>query len=253
MMNKMENEKKISTNNINYIRLSYTLTENSPVHPALKRVSITPENQIRRGDAYNTSVICAENHSGTHVDAPAHFMKDGRPIHDYNPNELIFESVLIIDCPKNPDELIALEDISGVFDPQYLEANKDTDCILIRTGFGPYHEEDIETYLIRNPGISPEVVYYLRQNLPKLKCLGIDTVSMSRYGRVEEAIEVHQNAFKMDESLGKPLILVEDLNLRLLSEETELEEVLVIPWQVGEIDSAPCTVLARLNQFLNIF
>jgi len=243
----MENKKKNSTKTSNYIRLSYTLTENSPVHPALRNVSITPENQIKKGDAYNTSVICAENHSGTHVDAPAHFMKDGRPIFNYDPNELTFKNILIMDCPKNPDEMVSLEDVSGVFDQQYLKANKDTDCILICTGFGPYHEEDIEAYLIRNPGISPEAVSYLRRNLPKLTCLGIDTVSMSRYGRVEEAIAVHHHAFQIDESLGKPLILVEDLNLRPLGGKVEIEEVMVIPWQVGGIDSAPCTVLANVK------
>jgi kynurenine formamidase len=148
---------------------------------------------------------------------------------------------MVLDCHKNPDELVTVEDVSVLMD-------NCCDCLLIRTGFGKYHDIDTETYVSKNPGISPEAINCLRGNLPNLACLGIDTVSMSRYGRKEEAIEVHQNAFNMVEGFGKPLLLVEDLDLKPLEGKLELENVLIIPWQVGGIDSAPCTVLATVNQ-----
>jgi arylformamidase len=233
--------------NSDYIRISYTLTSDSPIHPDLRPVSVNPQNQISEGDVYNTSIITAENHSGTHVDAPAHFLKDGRPIYGYDPNELVFYHPMIVNCPKKPDELVNNQDLFK-FLSQLGKASKDVDCLLIHTGFGMYHDVDTETYLTKNPGISPEAVSYLRENLPKLACLGIDTVSMSRYGRKEEAIDVHQTAFKMVKGWGKPLILVEDLDLSHLNVKIELEAVLVVPWQVGGIDSAPCTVLAQLKQ-----
>jgi len=67
------------------LRLSYTLQEDSPVHRGLKKLEITPVNQISDGDDYNTYYIALENHCGTHVDSPAHFLEGGRKISEYQP------------------------------------------------------------------------------------------------------------------------------------------------------------------------
>ncbi len=241
------NRKKNLSKRYKYIRLSYTLNSNSPLHPDLQKPQITPQNQILTGDNYKTSIITVENHSGTHVDAPAHFLKDGKIISDYDPDELVFHNPIILDCPKNQDELINKQDISYFLSKKDLI--EDIDCLFLRTGFGTYHDENPEKYSTQNPGISPEAVFHLRCQLPNLACLGIDSISMSRYGRMKESIEVHKNAFMKEVNLGKPLVLVEDLDLRVVGEKTELEKVLVVPWQVGNIDSAPCTVLAQITQY----
>ena len=56
----------------------------------------------------------------------------------------------------------------------------------------------------KNPEF-PEAVFHLRCQLPNLACLGIDSISMSRYGRMKESIEVHKNKFyEGSQFLGKP-------------------------------------------------
>lgn len=242
----MENNDNKSGNDSRYLRLSYNLTEDTPVHPDLTKIKITPKTQINEGADYNTSVITVENHSGTHVDAPAHFLKNGRPIFTYDPNELIFHKPIVFECPKKPDEIINPEDLApllGNFEGHDL----DFDCVLIRTGFGKYREKDPEMYLTKNPGVAPETAHYLRLKLPKLRCLAIDTVSMSRYGRMQEMIDLHQTAFRTQEDMDKPLLFVEDLNLRAIEHGMILDELMVIPWQVEGIDSAPCTVLVKIR------
>jgi arylformamidase len=37
------------------------------------------------------------------------------------------------------------------------------------------------------------------------------------------------------------------MNLNNLSRHDELENLMIIPWQVSGIDSAPCTVLAKIK------
>ena len=185
------NRKKNLSKRYKYIRLSYTLNSNSPLHPDLQKPQITPQNQILTGD---------------------------------NKQDISY--------------LLSKKDLI-----------EDIDCLFLRTGFGTYHDENPEKYSTQNPGISPEAVFHLRCQLPNLACLGIDSISMSRYGRMKESIEVHKNAFMKEVNLGKPLVLVEDLDLRVVGEKTELEKVLVVPWQVGNIDSAPCTVLAQITQY----
>ncbi len=233
-------ENKISINSPNYIRLSYTLTEDSPVHIGLNKLKIKPINQISHGDNYNTSLLTVENHCGTHIDAPAHFVQGGRFISDYGPDELTFNHPMVLDCTKEPGELVDVEDVSRIQDEKI-------DCLIISTGFHLHHDTELKLYLEQNPGISPEAVKYLREKFPHLSCIGIDAVSMSRYGHAEEAIKVHETGFIEKEGFGKPLLFVEDLDLSTLDKSVELDEVLVVPWQMGGLDGAPCTVLAKIK------
>lgn len=58
--------------------------------------------------------------------------------------------------------------------------------------------------------------------------------------------EAHLNAFKNDDKLGEPLLLIEDMKLSEIR-NGDLKCVIVIPWQIKGIDSAPCTVLAEIK------
>lgn len=223
-----------------YITLSYMLEGNSPVHIGLKEPEIIPNSQISKGEGYNSYIINVENHSGTHVDAPGHFLDGGKIISDYNPDEFIFNNPLILDCPKKQTELIKLEEISKL-------NLKDKDCILFRTGFSKYRKDDPDTYLTLNPGIDPDLINYLRKNYPEIRCVGIDGVSISSYRKPEQGKKAHFNAFIENEEFGKPLLLVEDMNLDAVENLDSVEMVFVIPWQIKEIDSAPCTVLAKIK------
>ena len=89
----MANKNQID-NNKKYIRLSYTLSEDSLVHIGLKQPKILPINRISEGDDYNTSILTVQNHCGTHIDAPAHFIEEGRPISDFGPEELTFGNII---------------------------------------------------------------------------------------------------------------------------------------------------------------
>ncbi|MEN6329427.1 MAG: cyclase family protein [Methanobacteriaceae archaeon] len=221
-----------------YQTISYPLTHQSPVHKGLLTPSILPNSQIREGKSYNSFLIQVENHSGTHVDAPAHFLPHGKKIGEYHPEELIFTHPLILDCSKDDNELITLEDLQGV------DLNG-VDCLFFCTGFGEYRDEDLERYLTQNPGVSPDVVCFIRERFPSVRCLGTDTISISSYQKADLGIKAHLNAFK--EGPGGPLLLVEDLNLEVLEDLDQVDEVLVFPWQIEDVDSAPCTVLARLK------
>ena len=116
------------------------------------------------------------------------------------------------------------------------------DCLLFRTGFGSYRENDLQKYLTKCPGIAVSTVEWIRKNHPQIRCLGIDTISMSRYDDAENAKETHITGFKMSEKYGEPLLFLEDMNLTI-DENLELKELMVVPWQIKGVDSAPCTVI----------
>jgi len=51
-----------------------------------------------------------------------------------------------------------------------------------------------------------------------------------------------------NEELGEPLLLVEDMNFENIENPHSIEKVIVVPWQIKGIDSAPCTVMAKIKK-----
>lgn len=223
-----------------YVTLSHWLEDDSPVHIGLRRPEIIPNSQISRGDGYNSFLINVENHSGTHIDAPDHFLDNSKQISEYIPHELIFKNPIIMDTFKGQNELIELKDV--------VDADlNDVDCIFFRTDFEKYRDSDPEKYLTQNPGISPEVIYWIRENFKNVRCVGIDCISISSYQNPNTGKEAHLNAFKNDGNFGAPLLLIEDMKLGDIS-NGDLKCVIVVPWQIKGIDSAPCTVIAEIGK-----
>jgi arylformamidase len=220
--------------------LSYAIGNKTPFYIGTTAPSVKPNTQIKDGDDYNTYTVKVGNHCGTHVDAPKHFVDTGKPIIKFDVGELTMKNPIIIQCPKEGLELVDVEDIAGLDLENY-------DAVLFKTGFGRYRESDLEKYLTQNPGISSETVHYIRENYPNIRCLGIDSISISRYQDDENAKKTHITAFKDVDEYGDPLLLIEDMDLSGLSDLNTIEEMLIVPWQIIGVDSAPCTVVAVLK------
>ena len=232
-----------------YIYLSYALEEDTPVHIGLKKPSTSQNNTIYN-NGYNTYLICAENHSGTHVDAPAHFIEGGKNISEYGPEDLVFNNILILDILADSKKQIALDDLLWAADNRkknLKELMEKTDFLILNTGFHTYRHNNIEKYLRENPGIKPDLIKYLRQYYPSIRAIGIDSISISTFDDPKNAILTHQMAFVADDNYGEPLLLVEDMDLNKLSSSKIIKKLMVIPWQVKNVDSAPCTVIAYLD------
>jgi arylformamidase len=154
-------------------------------------------------------------------------------------DELVFKNPVIINCLKEDESLIIPDDLQHA--SQMLQKS---DCLLLYTGFGQYRSE--ERYRAYNPGIAPETILWIRTEYPNIRCIGIDSISISSFQHRSVGIEAHKAAFSIKKELGEPLLLIEDMNLRTLS-NSKLKSVIVFPWQVNGIDSAPCTVLAEIE------
>jgi kynurenine formamidase len=212
--------------------LSYNIDGKTPMYGGKFRPSISDKSSIKAGATANTREISVHTHTGTHVDAPYHFFEDGRKLTEYSLEEMAFESVLVLDIPKKPDEWVEREDLEA-----HRESLKGADCLLLRTGFSAFRGRD--EYETRNPGLSPEAISWARKAFPGLRCIGIDSISISGFSDRERGREAHRAAL----GNGNPLLIVEDLNLDGI---TKLKRIFVLPWQISGTDGAPCTVLAEL-------
>ena len=79
------------------IFLSYVLDENTPTYGARDKFTITPNSQIVDGVGANTSTWSfSNNHMGTHMDTPYHFIESGKRTIDYSAEDFYFDNVSII-------------------------------------------------------------------------------------------------------------------------------------------------------------
>lgn len=217
--------------------LSYTINAATPMYGTAPKPVFTSYSQIIKEDTSNTFVISMHNHTGTHIDAPKHFINDGKSISDYTIDELIFKNPIIVDCPRNSAGLITPDD----FQHDQLQI---CDCLLLHTGYGQFRNED--KYRTDNPGIAPETILWIRKDYPNIRCIGIDSISISSFQHRNEGREAHKIAFMKSERFGEPLLLIEDIKLDIISGES-IEKIFIIPWQIEGIDSAPCNVIAIIK------
>lgn len=220
------------------ILLSHPINANTPLYGSNPTPSITPYSRISKGDSSNTSVFEMHNHTGTHVDAPKHFIDEGRTISDYTLEELTFTSPLLIDCNLDNTELLS---------PQHLEPYTallgTADCILLRTGFEIHRTKKI--YSTHNPGISPEAIIWIRTKFPLIRCIGLDLISISSYQKRDLGRQAHREAFIKSKDRGEPLLLIEDMKLSGIN--GKIVGLYVLPLLLESLDGAPCSVLAFIE------
>lgn len=223
-----------------YILLSYPIEEKTPHYGNTPAPVIKPFSRISGGANSNSSIISVHNHVGTHIDAPAHFIDGGKKISDYSLDELIFKYPLLLDCPTGADEFIPLKKTLS-----QSEISEHIDCLLLKTGFSKYRIEKV--YRTNNPGILSDDIIWLRKNYRAIRCIGIDSLSISGYNYKEEGRKSHRAAFFNEIELGKPLLIIEDMDLKNISSNDYFTDIFVVPWQISGIDSAPCTVIAKVG------
>jgi arylformamidase len=221
------------------VRLSYPLSGGTPFYEGLRRPSIDPLYQLERGDACNSYYLTTSNHAGTHVDAPNHFNPGGRRISEYAPDELMFTKPAIVRV-QTPDD--------GLIRPEYLQGlggvRRDCDILLLHTGFGKYRESDPKTYVALGPGFSRGAASYIMETLPELRAVAMDFMSASSLRHEFEGAEAHRVFLGCDGYSRRSVLLIEDA--RVPDDLKIPTSVLVVPWLMEGLDSAPCTVLAEL-------
>jgi kynurenine formamidase len=228
-----------SSSRIRYKLLSYPLTRDTQEYGGKRAFRITRDKNISKGDSCNTFALNMPNHIGTHIDCPGHFFKSGKRILQYGTEEFIFLRPFVMDCPKEENELVTAEDIEKT-----AKRLKDKDILICRTGFYKYRKK--ERYALKNPGISPEAAEFIRKELGNIRCVGIDTISVSPYQDRPLGRETHKMFFKDTFKKNRPVRLIEDMDLS--GRLDDLKEVHVFPLLISYVDSSPCSVLGFLGK-----
>jgi kynurenine formamidase len=146
-----------------------------------------------KGYYYSSYKFSAEEHGGTHFDAPVHFAQGGNTVDQVPLEQLTGEGVVIhvaVKATSDRDYQITAGDLQD-WENQYGRI-PDGAIILLRTGFSKFYP-DRETYTgttlagtegvahLHFPGLHPDAARWLVSNR-KIKAVGLDTPSID-YGQ----------------------------------------------------------------------
>jgi kynurenine formamidase len=166
------------------IDLSHPLTAEFPLFPVYDPVQVAEKFNCEKHGFFVKSWTFDE-HSGTHVDAPAHFGEGAATVEKIPPEELILEvAVLDIrarverdhDATATPDDVLAWEQRHGRLPER---------CALFAlTGWGS-RAGDPAAYLnadaggtLHAPGFGVELTEFLKDERPGVRAIGLDTASL---------------------------------------------------------------------------
>jgi arylformamidase len=179
---------------------------------------------MRKGDGFTLSVYSMGAHSGTHIDAPMHFILNGAPI-DRVPLEPLIGSARVIEIPDAVQAINAAE----LSRHNWLGAER----VVFRTRSTLRGWMSSPTFHRDFAYVAPDVAQLLAD--AGVKLVGVDYISAEQFGA--PAPMTHRIL------LGKGIPIVEGLSLdRVPGGDYDL---IVLPIKVGGHEGAPARAVFR--------
>jgi kynurenine formamidase len=218
------------------VDLGRVLEEGMPAFPAHSEYSRDLWESYWDGDIAVAYQITLNEHSGTHVDAPAHFMRDDHPQHIWidkiEPKSLIGRAVLI-DVRETPERGEFGIDCLDAFEAENGEVGTG-DIVLFRTGWGlKWGIGDAAVEYKRNwPGPSADLARALAER--GVAAVGTDAMVLDAHGTT--SFPSHY------ELLGRGVLILE--NLANLEKLPPVFYVVAIPLAIAGGSGSPIRPLA---------
>ena len=225
------------------IRISHIIEKDRPMWPGVFSCDFEQDASIEKGNRANAYIVRMTNHFSTHVDTPAHYIKDGLNISQLPLESFFYDRPLLVDIPKSKEESVVADDLRPFEDEL-----KHADLLMIRSGFTKYRATDKNLYSAHGPAVSADAAKYIMENF-KLKAIAIDWISLANPAGTREPMDDGHIAH--DYLLGKHTkhftLIIEDACFEEIVGK-KLKRVYGIPLIYGMgIDSAPITMIAEVE------
>ena len=208
------------------IDLTLTISESIPTFPGSPKPQF-PLWSTLMNDGYNLELLFLSSHTGTHLDAPYHFVKNGQKIHQISLDRLIGKAILIKikkarNIPITKSDITLFEKNNGKI-PNH-------SSVFFFTGWQQNLKKD--NYFTENPGLSVSAANYLV--LKKINLVGIDSPSID-LGK-DESFSVHDILSKNN------ILIVENLtNLNKVPKEFNFT---ILPLKLKDATGSPVRAVA---------
>lgn len=214
------------------VDLTLPITAGGSAPPKMPRPLFEPVRTMEK-DGCRTSNVTVYNHSGTHVDAPSHFLPSGETVDALSLEGCIGKAFVVDVSHIEAGKRIQVQDLGIVADK--LGAG---DRILFHTGWERYYPE--EAYYHGFPALSLNLSHWLVKQ--RISLIGIDTGSVAALDDWGELTAVHKVL------LSNGIILIEGLsNLDKLPFGCQVD-LICLPMKLMDMDGAPARVVAVLEQ-----
>ena len=205
-----------------YYDLTANISEELVTFPGDPRYQSEQINCLEKGDYFHLSKIHLGNHTGTHIDFPAHVIQDGKTSTDFS-IEYLVGSGLIIDVPEK-EQAITEDFIKN-------QAIQKNDVVFFKTS---------NSNISKNEGFVDKYVYIETNAAEELlkkevKIIGIDYISVDKYEH--EDLPVHHVL------LSNNILIVECLELKHIP--AGRYEIYIIPIKINGMDGLPARVFAK--------
>jgi len=209
------------------IDLTLTVSDKIPTFPGSPQPSFIPWENVKE-DGYNLELLFLSTHTGTHMDAPYHFLEKGAKIHEISLKKLVSEAVLI-QCRKKGGESITKTDIQK-FEKKYGKIDGFS-SVIFYTGWQKNLQK--KYYFTKNPGLSVSAAKYLASK--NVSLVGIDSPSIDL--GTDSKFSVHQIFAK------KGMLIVENLaNLEKI--KSSKFHLVVLPLKLKNATGSPVRAIA---------
>jgi len=215
--------------------LSHELNQNTQGYRGVKSLTLTKTSSINKGQSSNSHNLEMNNHLGSHVDFPYHFINNGKTLSDYEATDWVFNSPLIIDLECFPGDKITKESIIDK-----IQFEIEPDLVLINTGFERFRNSI--TYWESSPIFTEELCNYLIKKFKNLKAVGFDSISLSSLNDREQGRKAHKVLLSND------VRIFEDLRLSLVEKSMKIKKVIALPLLIEGIDGSPLSIIAEATK-----
>ncbi len=204
------------------IDVTVTISPSLPTWPGDPSVVLERMDKIDDGANANVSHLDISVHTGTHVDAPFHFIPGGETVEN-----LVLETLI------GPAQVINVEVTGDVIDRSHLENAgilPGVTRLLLRTRNSEYWNQIDNGFQTGFAGLNVAASQYLLEL--GIKLIGIDYLSIAPFSNGRPTHEV---------LLGANVVIIEGLDLRKAQPGTYT--LLCMPLKLANTDGAPARVV----------
>ncbi|MBF4467811.1 MAG: cyclase family protein [Methanobrevibacter arboriphilus] len=198
--------------NYKHIDLSHEMKDNMIVYPGDPEFILK---DVAKDSDYSLFKISGSLHTGTHIDAPYHYIKNGKKVNELNLNTLTGKASVLKTKDDVFDRGIKIEDIEPYKNKELeeIKSMKNIESrdhlekiIILRTGWYKHWGE--EDYFLKNPYISKQLAKFLIEN--KICGIAIDSCSVDKTGENKIHKKLLKNNIWIVENLTKTDKLVKE-------------------------------------------
>ena len=201
--------------------VTLTITHDMPVWPGDTPPTLVRTGSIEKGDNANTSEVTLSVHTGTHVDAPDHFLGNGKTIEQL-PLDTLLGRAYVLHLP-DVDQITAAVLERADIHPR-------TRRLLFKTRNSEYWAKGVKEFQTGFAGLTEDAAQLLVDR--NVRLVGIDYLSIAPY---KKSRPTHRLL------LEAGVVIVEGLDLSHVSQGRYT--ITCLPLKLGGADGAPARVI----------